>query len=68
MSIMIAEVYDAFISAGADDQKAREAAQAIADYRDDIGQIKSQLRLLHWMISFNLAFVMAILWKIFPAN
>ena len=30
MSTMIAEVYDAFLAAGADEQKARAAAQAVA--------------------------------------
>ncbi len=62
---MITEVYDAFKSAGADEEKARRAAEALSNYRDDINEIKSQLRLHHWMLSFNLAFSMMILWKIF---
>ena len=32
MTIMLAEVYDAFLSAGAPEDKARAAARAIADY------------------------------------
>ena len=32
MSIMVTEVYDALISAGADEQKARAAAEAVAKY------------------------------------
>lgn len=32
MSTIITEVYEAFISAGADDEKAKAAAQALADY------------------------------------
>lgn len=40
MTIMITEVYDAFKSAGADDEKAREAATAIAHYRDDITKLE----------------------------
>lgn len=65
MKFMITEVYDAFISAGADEQKSRDAAEAIANYRDDIKEIFSQLRLLNWMVTFNLAFTIGVLWKIF---
>jgi len=50
------------------DEKARKAAEALSNYRDDINEIKSQLRLHHWMLSFNLAFSMMILWKLFPLN
>jgi hypothetical protein len=62
---MIAEVYDAFNSAGAEDDKARAAAQAIAEYSRDIMELKSSLTLLKWMVGFNLAFTMAVVWKVF---
>ncbi|EGV16642.1 hypothetical protein [Thiocapsa marina] len=62
---MIAEVYDALLSAGADDEKARAAAKAIAEYNRDISELRSNLALLKWMVGFNLAFTMAILWKVF---
>ncbi len=65
MTTMIAEVYDAFVSAGADDQKARAAVQAIAEYNLDITEVKSNLHLLKWMIGFNLAFTMAVVWRVF---
>jgi len=65
MTTMIAEVYDALVSAGADEAKARDAAKAIADYSRDIAEVKANLALLKWMIGFNLAFTLAILWKVF---
>lgn len=65
MTTMIAEVYDAFRSAGADDDKARAAAEAIAEYSRDITEIKGSLTLSKGMIGFNLAFTMAVLWKVF---
>jgi len=65
MTTMIAEVYEAFRSAGAEDDKARAAASAIAEYNRDIGEIKSNLALLKWMVGFNLAFTLAILWRVF---
>jgi hypothetical protein len=62
---MIAEVYDALLSAGADDEKARAAATAIAEYNRDIAEVKSNLALLKWMVGFNLAFTLAVVWKVF---
>jgi hypothetical protein len=65
MTTMIAEVYEAFRSAGAEDDKARAAATAIAEYNRDISEIKSNLALLKWMVGFNLAFTLAVLWRVF---
>jgi hypothetical protein len=65
MTTMIAEVYDAFKSAGAEDDKARAAAQAIVEYSRDITEPKGSLALLKWMVGFNLAFTMAVVWKVF---
>ncbi|EIC19498.1 hypothetical protein [Thiorhodovibrio frisius] len=65
MTTMIAEVYDALVSAGADDTKARDAAKAIADYSRDIAEVKANLALLKWMVGFNLAFTLVMLWKVF---
>ena len=65
MSMMISELYDALKSAGADDEKARAAASAVADYKDDIEHVKADLLLLKWMISFNLFFSLGIIWRVF---
>ena len=65
MSIMVTEVYDALISAGADEQKARAAAEAVAKYDKDISEVKANLMLIKWMVGFNLAFTMAVVWKAF---
>lgn len=72
MSTMISEVYDALKEAGASEDKARKAAEAIASYEDRFRHIEEQLTLveerltmLQWMIGFNLAMTVAILWKIF---
>ena len=65
MSTMISEVYDALKEAGASDEKAKAAAQALANYENRFARIDTDLALLKWMIGFNLAFTMAILWKLF---
>ena len=62
---MISQVYDARKEAGASDEKAKAAAQAMANYENRFTRIDTDLVLLKWMIGFNLAFTMAILWKLF---
>lgn len=65
MSTMNSEVYDALVSAGADETKAREAAKSVARYDTDIAEIKASLLLLRWMAGFTLAFVVALTWRAF---
>ena len=57
MSLMIAEVYDALISAGAPEDKARKAAETLAAYDDRLDRIERRvagveyrLRLLQWQV------------------
>jgi hypothetical protein len=57
MTTMIAEVYDALIEAGASEEKARKAAEAIAGYDDRfnrielrLGGIDGRLRLMQWQL------------------
>ena len=65
MSTMNREVYDALLSAGADETKAREAAKSVARYDTDIAEIKASLLLLKRMVGFTLAFVVALTWRVF---
>lgn len=60
MTTMIAEVCDAFKSAGAEDDKALAAATAIADYQRDIADLRGDVRLTKWMVGFNLAFSLGV--------
>ncbi len=65
MSMMISELYDALISAGADDSKAREAAKAVADYEARFNTIESELKLHRWMLTLLIALNITILFKLF---
>ncbi|MGH7963232.1 MAG: integrase [Candidatus Binatia bacterium] len=72
MGTMISEVYDALKEAGASEDKARKAAEAIAGYEDRfrrieerLTRVEERLTMLQWMIGFNLAMTVAILWKVF---
>lgn len=67
MSMMISEVYEAFIAAGAPEDKAKKASEAIANYESRFNRIDTQLILVKWMVGFNLAFTMAIIYKLFFA-
>ncbi len=68
MTTMISEVYDALKSAGADDQKARAAAEAMANSHNEILRLWGRIELLQWMVGFNLIISVATLWKLFSLN
>ncbi|HEX5846502.1 MAG: integrase [Rhodoplanes sp.] len=62
---MISEVYDAFIAAGAPEDKARKAAEALADYENRFNRIDAELVMLKWMVGFGIALNIAILTRLF---
>jgi len=71
MSLLNYDVYEAFRSAGADEDKARRAAEALASEHDrfvSIDQrfmkIEAKLDLHSWMIGFALAGILAILVRV----
>lgn len=76
MTTMITEVYDAFKSAGADDQKSRKAAEALSNHQEeitilkiDVSTIKSDLNVIRWIQGIGFSTVLAMLipmfWKMF---
>jgi hypothetical protein len=73
MAIMlIEELYDALLEAGASQEKARLAARAVAGYEDRIFELKTGvtdirgiLRLHSWMLGTSVALLIAILFKVF---
>ncbi|HEX2255474.1 MAG TPA: integrase [Afifellaceae bacterium] len=64
MALMMGKPHEALIGAGADRQTAREAAEEVANY-NRIGKVESDLVLLKWMLGFNIAMTLAILWRVF---
>jgi hypothetical protein len=65
MSTMISEVYDALLAAGAPEEKARKAAEVLANYDNRFGKIEADLLVLKWMVGYLVASVTAVLWKVF---
>ena len=55
---------DALIEAGASAEKAAKAAEEIA-YENRLAKIEGALSPHSWMLSFNLAMTLAILWRVF---
>jgi hypothetical protein len=71
MSLMVREVYEALLEAGASEEKAVKAAEALASYdtrfdrmEQRFTKIEGDLALLKWMIGFTLAGVVGILLKV----
>jgi hypothetical protein len=65
VATMISEVYDAFIAAGAPEDKARKAAEALADYENRFNRLDAELIVLKWMVGFGIALNIAILTRLF---
>ncbi|HQR82193.1 MAG TPA: hypothetical protein PK283_04710 [Thiotrichales bacterium] len=65
MSTMIFEVYDALKDAGATEEKAKKAAESLANYESRFNKVESELTLLKWMVGFNVGLSVAILLKLF---
>lgn len=71
MATMISEVYDAFLAAGAPEEKARKAAEAIASCQrfDNLDRsflmVHAMHVLLRWMVGFGIALDVAILIRVF---
>ena len=62
---MMPSVYDALISAGADDAKAREAATDVANHDDRVTRVEGKIDFLQWMVGVNIAATVAILIRTF---
>lgn len=70
--MMIEELYDALIEAGASENKARAASRALADYdkrftgvEKELMDIRGTLKLHGWMLATHTAMLVALLFKAF---
>jgi hypothetical protein len=71
MPVTLSKTYDALISAGAPEEKARAAAEELAAYENrfagietDLAVLKTDMTALKWMVGVNLAATVSILVKI----
>ena len=75
MAVMMGNLYAALIRAGADAVDAQKAAEEVADHesriadlRNDMTDLKGDLKLIRWMLGFNLAMTLAVVGKLFLAR
>lgn len=68
---MISEVYDALIEAGASEERARLAAEAVAQHDERFNrldvrseQLAGRMNLLQWMVGTNILLTIGVLWKL----
>ena len=64
MALMLGKLYAALRLAQIPDDTAREAAEEVAGYENRLASVESTLKLLTWMIGFNLALSIGILVKL----
>jgi len=71
MALMLSKTYDAFVAAGAPEDKARGAAEELAAYENrfarietDLAVLKADTTALKWMVGVNLAATVAVLVKV----
>ena len=69
MSVLIIEVYEAFLAAGVPEEKAKAAAKASSDdqtaTKSDIIKLDKELAIVKWMLGIIIAGIVALLIKTF---
>jgi hypothetical protein len=76
MGLVIVEVYDALLAAGAPEDKARKAAGVLANYDTRLNKIEAEIvafraevrgefALVKWMLGFGLAGILTLIFKAF---
>jgi hypothetical protein len=65
MAMLNYDVFEAFKFAGAEEEKARWAAEALAQDQGRFAKIEGKLDLHSWILAFNTAMLVALLWRVF---
>ena len=65
MAIMMGKLYTALRAADVPEDKAVDAAEEVAGFETRLSSLDSRMRLMQWMLTFNLAMTAAILLKLF---
>lgn len=64
MAIMLGKLYDALRSGqGISDTQAREAAEEVASFEHAVADLRSDLRVLRWMLGAVLVLVSGLFWQ-----
>jgi hypothetical protein len=63
--LQLGALREALLEAGASPDKANKAAEELASYETRLAGIETKLAVLVWMVGFNLAMTLAVLWRVF---
>ena len=64
MAVMLSEVYEALVEAGASEDKARKAAEAVAASDNRLAAIARKLEVHTYMLSTLIVMGLGILWRV----
>ena len=67
MALMVGELYEALRIANVPDEKARAAAQAVADFERHIGKIETLVSVNSAVLAIKTALVMAVAGRLFQS-
>lgn len=65
MALELGNLRDALVEAGASPENAAKAAAEVASYDGEIKELTSDVKLIKWMVGFNIAMTLALLWHVF---
>jgi hypothetical protein len=65
MALRLGALEDAFLAANVPPEKAAKAAEELVGYESRRSSVDTRLTLLSWMVTFNLALSVAILFRVF---
>lgn len=65
MPLRLGALHDALLDAGANPGPSKRAAEEVADYERQMADLRSDLRLLKWMVGAVLGGVVAILIRVY---
>jgi hypothetical protein len=65
MGMMIAEVYDALKEAGASEEKAKAAAESLANYESRFTKIEADLLVIKWMVGVVIVGILSLVARAF---
>ena len=72
MALQLGALREALIEGGTSPEKAGAAAEEVASYENRLAGVETKLvtldgkvNLLTWMVTFNLAMTIAVLWRVF---
>ena len=68
MALMMGKLYDALRSGSIPDEKAREAAEEVAEYEPRLSGVEARLSVLTWMVGTNLVLTVGVLGVLLRAH